>query len=151
MPFYSPSTGGFYTPEIHGDVMPADVVQITARKHAALLEAQAQGAEIVDSDKGPVAHLPKVTRADLVAVAVRRIKREARRRILAVASLERQSNDNARLALYDRTDPEFRAASERRLRIDAIRAASNAIEGDAADLDLAALKGFHPAHSSRWP
>lgn len=47
--FYSKSTGGFYDTAIHGDNMPADVVEITAEEHAALLEGQSQG-KIIDFD-----------------------------------------------------------------------------------------------------
>lgn len=45
--FYSASTGGFYTTEIHGDKMPADVVEITKEEHAALLAGQSAGMSIV--------------------------------------------------------------------------------------------------------
>lgn len=151
MRFYSPSTGGFYTTEIHaaGDI-PADAVKITAKRHGALLEAQAAGAVIVASPKGPVARMPVTSRGDLVAAAVRRVKREARRRILAIASLERQSNDNAALALGANGDREFDAALERRRAIDAIRAASNAIERDLNDLADDALPAFNAANAA-WP
>lgn len=47
--FFSATTGGFYTREIHGDNMPSDVVEITAQEHAALLEGQSQG-KIIDFD-----------------------------------------------------------------------------------------------------
>ncbi|TXH52818.1 MAG: hypothetical protein E6Q97_14690 [Desulfurellales bacterium] len=44
--FYSPTTGGFYTREIHGDNIPADAVEITVEEHQALLEGQSQGKPI---------------------------------------------------------------------------------------------------------
>lgn len=44
---YSPTTNGFYTP---GQNAPQDAFEITADEHAALIEAQAQGARIVFSD-----------------------------------------------------------------------------------------------------
>ena len=47
--FFSASTGGFYTREIHGENMPADVVEITAEEHAALLEGQSQG-KLIQAD-----------------------------------------------------------------------------------------------------
>lgn len=50
--FFSASTGGFYSREIHGDNMPADVVEITAEQHVALIEGQALGKEIVPDKKG---------------------------------------------------------------------------------------------------
>ena len=48
--FYSKTTGGFYATEIHGDNIPADAVEITAKEHAALLEGQSQG-KIIAADK----------------------------------------------------------------------------------------------------
>ena len=41
--FYSPTTGGFYTREIHGDNIPVDAVEITEAEHAALIEGQSLG------------------------------------------------------------------------------------------------------------
>ena len=52
---YSPSTGGFYDQEIHGDNIPADAVEITVEEHAALLEGQSQGQIIsADEDGNPI-------------------------------------------------------------------------------------------------
>ena len=48
--FYSKTTGGFYSREIHGENMPADVVEITAEEHAALLEGQSSG-KLIDFDE----------------------------------------------------------------------------------------------------
>ena len=48
--FASKTTRGFYDAAIHGDNMPADVVEITAEEHAALLEGQAQG-KLIDFDE----------------------------------------------------------------------------------------------------
>lgn len=50
--FYSKSTGGFYTPEIHGDNIPADAVEITEAEHAALIEGQGKGKRIVADESG---------------------------------------------------------------------------------------------------
>ena len=50
--FYSKSTGGFYTSEIHGDNIPDDAVEITEAEHAALLEWQSQGKVIVADESG---------------------------------------------------------------------------------------------------
>lgn len=50
--FYSKSTGGFYTREIHGDNIPADAVEITEAEHAALLEGQSMGKVIVADESG---------------------------------------------------------------------------------------------------
>lgn len=50
--FYSASAGGFYSVEIHGDNMPADVVEITAEQHAKLIEGQSTGKVIAANAKG---------------------------------------------------------------------------------------------------
>lgn len=53
--FFSASTGGFYATEIHGANMPADVVEITAEQHAALLAGQTAGKVIAaDANGRPV-------------------------------------------------------------------------------------------------
>lgn len=50
--FYSKTTGGFYTREVHGDNIPGDAVEITEADHAALLEGQSQGKLIVADENG---------------------------------------------------------------------------------------------------
>lgn len=50
--FYSKSTRGFYTYDIHGENMPSDVVEITAEQYYALMEGQSSGKEIVPDKKG---------------------------------------------------------------------------------------------------
>ena len=50
--FYSKSTGGFYTHEIHGDNIPSDAVEITEAEHAALIEGQSLGKRIVADESG---------------------------------------------------------------------------------------------------
>ena len=53
--FYSATTGGFYTAEIHGDNIPSDAVEITAEEHQALIDGQSNGKRIVaDLDGRPV-------------------------------------------------------------------------------------------------
>lgn len=49
---YSPSTNGFYTPEIHGTGIPADAIEITTEQHAALMEGQASGQCITCDENG---------------------------------------------------------------------------------------------------
>lgn len=151
MHHYSPSTGAFYHTDIHGDAIPADAIAISEQTHASLMSAQARGAEIVMSPtEGVIARMPGQDRETLLGLAIRRVKGHARKRILAVAPLERQANDNAALALGP-NDPEYDSAFARRLKINAIRAASNAIESDLNDLDPGALAVFNPSHSTRWP
>jgi len=50
--FYSQQTNGFYAPEINGDNIPADAVEITGEEHAALLEGQSQGKVIAGDENG---------------------------------------------------------------------------------------------------
>lgn len=50
--FYSQSTRGFYVQEVHGNNMPSDVVEITEREHAELLEGQTLGKVIVADSAG---------------------------------------------------------------------------------------------------
>lgn len=50
--FYSKTTNGFYTREIHGENIPADAVEINAEQHAALLQGQSEGKLIVADENG---------------------------------------------------------------------------------------------------
>jgi hypothetical protein len=53
--FYSKSTGGFYTAEIHGDNIPSDAVSITVDEWKALLKGQSEGKVIsADSNGKPI-------------------------------------------------------------------------------------------------
>lgn len=55
MYFFSAETGGFYSREIHGADIPADVVEITAEQHAELLAGQAAGLVIsADTEGRPI-------------------------------------------------------------------------------------------------
>ena len=59
--FYSKSTGGFYSPEVH-TTMPSDVVEITDEQYQQLLTSQSQGLIIVGDDNGyPTLITPIVT------------------------------------------------------------------------------------------
>lgn len=50
--FYSASTGGFYVPEIHGENMPPDAVEIGHDRHAQLMAGQAAGLRIAPNEDG---------------------------------------------------------------------------------------------------
>lgn len=161
---YSPSTNAFFHVGIHAqESIPADAVPITPARHRALLDGQAQGRTISPDARGrpQLSPLPKPGAALLRRLAGADIKREARRRILAVASLERQTNDNAVIALRGLASPTdqpteadlaaISAAIARRKAIDAIRAASNALEAKIADWSAAALQKFNAADAAYWP
>lgn len=143
---WSPSTGHFYDSDIHGDAVPEDAVAVTSRQHAALVDGRLHGRVIALNERGK----PRLVDAPRSAVtldeAIVAIKREARRRILAIASLEKQSNDNAAMALG--VAPEAR---DRRRQIDAIRAASNAIEATITASPAATLSTFNVGDAALWP
>ncbi|GAB2902408.1 hypothetical protein GCM10027202_33670 [Microvirgula curvata] len=49
---YSKSNSGFYSPEIHGNAIPADAVEITGDEYAALLAGQSAGQRIEADEHG---------------------------------------------------------------------------------------------------
>jgi len=69
--FYAKSTGGFYTPELHGDQIPSDAVEITEAEHAELMAGHSAGKAITaDADGKPVlTDPPAPTREELLAQA----------------------------------------------------------------------------------
>jgi hypothetical protein len=75
--YFSPSTSGFYADAIHGGNIPADGVEITAERHAELLDGQASGKVIRASDDGqPLLLDPALPSAPQLA-AVARARRDA--------------------------------------------------------------------------
>lgn len=50
--FYAQSTGGFYSPVIHGGNIPADAVEISAEEYASIIDGQAAGKRIVSDASG---------------------------------------------------------------------------------------------------
>lgn len=78
--YFSPSTNGFYTDEIHGRNIPEDAVKITYDEHAALLDGQSSGKVIVAGAGGrPIlADQPKATASNVWnAIKVERDRRKA--------------------------------------------------------------------------
>jgi hypothetical protein len=51
MPFFSPTTVGFYDPEIHS-VIPDDAIEITAETYDSLMAGQSSGQRIVVGEDG---------------------------------------------------------------------------------------------------
>ncbi len=49
---YSPSTGGFYSPDIHGNTIPSDSLDISNERYQELLNGQSQGMKIISGDDG---------------------------------------------------------------------------------------------------
>lgn len=138
--YFSPSAHAFF----HGeDRAPSDAVKITPARHRSLLAGQSGGATIV---VGPDGH-PRLERARKPGVVETRaqlgrlVKREAHRRIIAIAPLWRQLND-------------LRAASKagaaRFAAIDRIREASSVIEAAIAASDAAQLIDLDVRNHSAW-
>lgn len=140
---YSPSTGGFFHAELH-DELPADAQPVSEAKHRELLAAQAAGARIVAGPDGR----PTLVRPTPVKLAQRRtnammqVKAEAARRIEVIAPIWRQLN--ALRSAAGAGDPIF-------ARIDAIRAAGDALEVAIADLTVTALAQLDVAADCHWP
>jgi hypothetical protein len=96
--FYSKSTNGFYSREIHGDNIPGDAAEITKAEHASLLTGQSTGNRIIaDATGKPVlGGPPKATAAEVWE----RIKSERDRRKsggFRVAALWLHSDDASRI------------------------------------------------------
>lgn len=140
--YWSPAAKGFFSPDLHGD-MPDDAVAVSAKTHAKLLKANAEGAVIVTGpDDKPVALFPIAPPlAERQAKAIARVKREAARRIDAVFPVWAQLN-SLRGTSNGHEDP-------RSSRLDAIRHASGLIEADimATDNPEAMPIADHPL----WP
>lgn len=84
MYLFSKETGGFYLPEIHGDAIPPDAVEVSEEEHAGLMEAQSAGKYICADDNGfPVAmEQPSLSPEQLASAAA--YKRD---RLLQIAAL----------------------------------------------------------------
>jgi hypothetical protein len=140
--FWSASAAGFFLPD--HPAIPKDAVRITAARHRALLKGHGEGAAIVAGADGQprLQRPPAPTLADRRAGMIRRVNREAARRIEAIAPAWRQLND-----LREGGD----AAAARFAAIDAIRAASDRIAARIATMDDAALAGLDIAADPDWP
>jgi hypothetical protein len=82
---YSPSTGGFYTYEIHGNNMPGDVVDVPDDTYLALIEGQSQGKQISPGADGvpELIDPPVQAKPDVTVVTMR----QARLALLAAGKL----------------------------------------------------------------
>lgn len=150
MIYWSASRRGFFHAAIHD--LPEDAVPISDKRHRELLEANALGRPIISDRNGRPRVDPNHGKSPHHRAA-QLVKVEARRRILAIAPLHRQSNDNALLAiaaLAGHLSEEAAAALDRRTRIDAIRAASNAIEAQLADVSPLDLLDFDASNHPLW-
>ena len=163
--YYSAARRGFFHAATHA-TLPDDAVRISRLRHRQLLDAQAQGRTIVANDKGRPVLAPVVPPSleQLRGQASAAVNVEAGRRILAVATLERQTNDNALIAqaaLAAATGTPApaglaealarRAAIDAiRAAIDAIRAASNRIAATIAQMPAANLTDYDATAERLW-
>jgi hypothetical protein len=156
--YYSAARGGFFHEALH-TALPEDAVRIAALRHAELMGAQSEGRQIIADARGrPVLAPVRVPGLEeLRAQANRALDAEAERRILALASLARQSNDNALIAQAALAQASGKPAPEgladalaRRAAIDALRAIANRIAAQIATMPAANLTGFDAAAARLW-
>lgn len=123
---------------------PEGAVEINEGRHRKLLDALSEGREIdADASGRPVVTAaPRASAAAVRSALTASIRREAEARILAVSPVWQQLNDMREPG---------EAGAIRFARIDAIRAASNAIEDLAASLPFADLAAFPVANHMLWP
>lgn len=158
--FYSASRAGFFDDRIHLD-LPSDAQPITTKQHADLLAAQSAGSRIEPDENGrPIARKTIIEIDTRRALAIGEVKFEARRRILALATLEQQTNDNAVIAqaalgstgIDVKVDPAALAkALARRAAIDAIRSASDPLEAEISTMNTRTLSAFDVTTNANWP
>lgn len=146
---YSPARNAFFDERVHA-TLPDDAVPISAGEHARLLGEQAAGRVILPGADGqPTARRPAENGEQLRTRLITATKREASRRIDAVAPLWRQLNDWRDLATVE--PGEERAAIERRVAdINAIRAASNRLEQRLAGMTARQLAKADIANDTHW-
>lgn len=142
--YFSAGTRGFYDSNVHAGRVPSDAVRISPKQHRALVEGQAAGHQIVAGPDGrpKLAAPPPETVDQQRARIIRRVKREAARRIEVISPAWRQLNDLREPSL---------AGAARFARIDAIRAASALIEAGIGKASPSALATFPIADNSHWP
>lgn len=150
---YSPARDAFLDARLHTD-LPADAIPVSAQDHTALLQARTAGLTITVQAGRPVAVQPTVPIDRRRAQRLASVKLEAARRILATASLVQQANDNAAIAMAALAGGGSDAvadAIDRRLRIDAIRTASNVLEATIATLSARRLDALDVTADHHWP
>ncbi|HEY0626690.1 MAG TPA: hypothetical protein VGD10_08140 [Allosphingosinicella sp.] len=160
MIFFSASAFGFFSSELHGGDIPQDAVEISADEFSALFDGQAAGATIIAGADGrpelswPPAPDLQALRADAAAA----VKREAARRITAIAPPWRQDNDNAAIAQAAletaigaaAVTVDFAPALARRSAIDAVRRTSDEIEAWIATMPAEELVAIDWSADEHW-
>lgn len=152
--YYDPKSGAFFDRAIHGALIPKNSRPLSAKRYRALIDGRAAGDRIVADAKGnPSLEAPAAPSADAMRAAlIARIKREAGRRIEAIAPLWRQINDLSVLAGVLPPEADEKAeAGQRRRAIEALRARSNQIELLLENLVADQLAAFDPRDDAHWP
>lgn len=155
--FYSATTGGFYHRQLHAE-LPADAVAVSAREHSRLLAGQAEGRTIVARHGRPVLAAAAAARVSDVRDRLAGLTaRETRTRILAVASLVRQFNDTAEIAMAalqvataGATTIDTQGAIDRRVRIDGLLTIGADLQQRIAKMPARDLADFDPTDPTHW-
>lgn len=108
---YSKNTNGFYLPEIHGDAIPSDAVEITNERHTELLDGQSAGKIITADENGyPILVDPPPAQP---FVPQRVTMRQARLALLAAGHLDAVEAAIAQLPREAQIEWEFASDVER--------------------------------------
>jgi len=129
--FYSKSTGGFYSAEIHGSNIPTDAVEITIEQHFELLQGQSNGKVIsADINGNPVltdAPVPELVIPTIVTMVQARLALHQLNLLepveISISSLDRAAQ----------IEWEFRATVQRESAL--VQALASGLQLDSAKLD----------------
>lgn len=148
--FYSPSRGGFFDDKINR-VLPDDCVPLKPGQRQALHAALATGKVIrVTANRAVQAVAPTPPAIDDRRAQLHTaVKREASRRILAIAPMWQQLNDLRMIATGIGVDGS--AAGARCDAIDAVRTASNLLDEAIEAMGARALARLDVTEPVHWP
>ena len=163
--FYSPSRGGFFDDQINRTI-PDDCVPLKPGQRQALHAALATGKIIRVTANGAVQAVAPTPPAidDRRAQLHTAVKREASRRILAIAPMWQQVNDLR--AIAEANDATARAAGtliaeeiaeaalkayDRGAAIDAVRTASNMLDAAIDTMSVRVLTQLDVTSAGHWP
>ena len=158
--YFSPENGSFYDPVVHGVFLPTDCIAVTRKRHRELLDEQGKGAQITVGKAGkPVAKYPDdATLAELRKQKAIQINGEARLRILAIADIPMQSNDNAAIAMFNGisglSDDEretLSGALARRVAINAVLRSAKVLKNSLRRMNKSILQEMQIDDPAFWP
>ncbi len=152
--YFSPLRGGFFDDRFNPEI-PADAIALVPGQRQSLFEALNRG-DTVTATKSRKLKTSR-PRIDLDLMRNRMhaaVKREASRRILAIAPMWQQLNDLRALAAdqLEQGEEATRAgALARGASIDAVRAASNALDAAIDTMGTRALAQLDVTSACHWP